>query len=178
MRDKVWVKWTIFAIVCVLIVGSGVFCGVRWFQDSHTESYIRGSINLGNQFYAEEFKFPGDTVVLKKNGDNYSYTQDHLAKVPFDGVNNQYRFTFNHYIIYDAEYTAGTAKARISIDFYDTDNQLSAEIYFDIMLRFLSNRTELVITTSSEKNSQFANQYFADNNCRIVIEKINGGKNE
>lgn len=178
MSTKNFVKFTVFAVVCALIMSSGIYCCVAWVQDAHRESYIRGSINLGNQFYAEKFKFIGDAVVLKTTDNvSYVYDQPNLAKVPFDGVNKQYRFKFNEYVIYDVEYTAGTAKTRISIDFYDTDNQLSAETYFDILIRFLSNRTELVIATTGDQNCQFINQYFADNNCRILIEEVKGDNN-
>ncbi|MCM1404725.1 MAG: hypothetical protein NC133_04495 [Prevotella sp.] len=176
MNNKSFVKWTIFAVVCALIMSSGVYCGVAWFQDAHRESYIRGSINLGNQFYAEDFKFIGDTVFLKTtDNENYVYDQLNLAKVPFDGVNKQYRFTFNEYIIYDATYTAGTAMAQINIDFYDTDNKLKLGTGFVVRIRFLSNRTELTISTTGAEQAKLLNQYFFDNNCRIVIEEITGG---
>lgn len=175
MNTKNFVKCTVFAVVCALIMSSGIYCCVAWVQDAHRESYVRGSINLGNQFYAEEFKFIGDAVFLKTTDNvSYVYDQPNLAKAPFDGVNKQYRFTFNEYIIYDATYTAGTAMAQINIDFYDTDNKLKLGTGFTIRIRFLSNRTELTISTAGAEQAQLLNQYFIDNNCRILIEEIKG----
>jgi hypothetical protein len=162
---------------------TGVWAGITLWRKVHAESYINGSINITNEFYFESFTYDNslftDTVVFPPatpydTADTiYSWQSENLPTVPdFNGIEKTYQIEVNGYRIFNAVINAGGVIIRTNIDFYDTANNLLCSAYYDLSVRFLSNRTEIEIKTTGQQNANFIEQYFADNGLRIKVKEI------
>jgi hypothetical protein len=173
---------------------TGVWSSITLWQKIHTESYINGSIDLTNEMFFESFTYDNslfdDAVVFAHDiydtTNTYLWQSENLPTVAdFNGIDKiylsssspdnsqaRYQIEINNYRILDATINAGGVIARINIDFYDTENNLLCAGYYDIFVRFLSNRTELEIKTTGQQNANFIEQYFTDNGLRIKIKEI------
>jgi hypothetical protein len=175
-------KWYWYLIIIAVGIGlilSGVYCGIKWYTDAHAESYIKGSINISNELTQESFSFSAVKNPVQfyhdeyDTTDTYSFTAENLPKVPdFNGIANTYQITLNKYLILDPTITAGSIAFRLSIDFYGINNNLMCSAYMDISIRFLTNRTELQISTIGAENSQFLQQYITDNGFELYVQQI------
>ena len=88
--------------------------------------------------------------------DTYAWNSENLPTVPdFNGTSKIYQVEINGYRIFDSTINAGGVIARINIDFYATENNLLCTAYYDLSVRFLSNRTELSINTTGQQNANF-----------------------
>jgi len=161
----------------------GVWSGITMWQKIHSESYINGSINITNEFYFESFTYDNylfneaivfpPTTPYDTEETVYAWASENLPKVPtFNGIENTYQIEVNGYRIFGATINAGGIIIQTSIDFYDTENHLLVASYYNLSIRFLSNRTELEIKTKGQQNANFIEQYFADNGLRIKIKEI------
>jgi butyrate kinase len=148
------------------------------YQDITAQSYIVGSINITNEFKQESFSYKTESITFyNDNTDTYSFIKNDLPKVPtFNGIQKQYEVKMNEFVLYDAIVTAGGIVKRINIDFYDIENNLIKSVYFDLSIRFLSNKTELSITTIGAENAQFIEQWILDNWLRIQVNEITKGE--
>jgi len=175
-------KWYIYPI-CLVLMLLGVYSGITMWQKIHAESYINGSINITNEFYFESFTYDnslfGNAVVFPPTTPYdtpdtiYAWQSENLPTVPtFNGTEKQYQIEVNGYRIFGATVNAGGVIIRTNIDFYDTENNLLCSAYYDLSVRFLSNRTELEIRTKGQQNANFIEQFFADNGLRIKIKEL------
>lgn len=178
-------KWYTY-IICFVLMLVGIWSGITLWQKVHAESYINGSITVTNNLYFESFTYNNslfsEVIVFNDNDlandnnfetHNYSWSSVNLPTVTdFNGITKVYQVEINGYRIFDATINAGGVLTRINIDFYDSENNLSCAGYYDLSVRFLSNRTELFVKTVGQKNANFIEQYFADNGLRITIKEI------
>jgi hypothetical protein len=173
-------KWYgyLICIVCVLV---GVWSGITLWQKVHAESYINGSIDITNDLYTESFTYDNslfDDVIafshdIYDETDTYAWQSENLPTVTdFNGVTKTYRIEVNGYRIFNATISAGGVLVRTYIDFYDTENNLLVDAYYDLSIRFLSNKTEVEVKTTSQQNANFIEQYFTDNGLRISIKEV------
>lgn len=173
-------KWYSY-IICFALMLVGIWSGIMLWQKVHAESYINGSIKVTNDLYFESFTYDNSLfseVIVFTNDiydktNTYIWTSENLPTVPdFNGVNNKYQIEINGYRIFDAAINAGGVLVRTNIDFYGTENNLLCRVYYDLSIKFLSNKTEVSIKTVGQQNANFIEQYFADNGLRIKIKEI------
>jgi hypothetical protein len=173
-------KWYAYPICFVLLL-TGVWSSITLWQKIHTASYINGSIDLTNEMFFESFTYDNslfdDAVVFAHDiydtSNTYLWQSENLPTVAdFNGIDKTYQIEINNYRILDATINAGGVIARINIDFYDTENNLLCSAFYDLSVRFLSNRTELEIKTTGQQNANFIEQYFADNGLRLKFKEI------
>jgi hypothetical protein len=174
-----WYWYILIFVAGIVLILSGIYCGIKWYKDAHAESYIVGSINITNKLSQESFSYSAvkNPIQFYHNDyddtDTYSFTAENLPKVPdFNGLTNTYEIVLNKYLILDPTINAGGIVFRLPIDFYGIENNLMCSAYMDISIRFLTNRTELSITTQGNENSQFLQQYINDNGFELYINKI------
>ena len=170
-------KWYVYLICFVLMVG-GIFSGMRLHTLMTRESYIRGSIDITNQFSMESFNYVSNTVEFYSDiydeTNTYSYEIDLLRVDDFNGTKNTYQIVLNGYVLIDTQITAGSVFAVVYLDFYDTDGQIVCSAFVDISIKFLSNKTTLTLTTTGGENASFLTQYFRDNGINLKINELKG----
>ncbi len=167
-------KWYTYLICFVLII-IGAFCGIQLYREIKAESYINGSIDISNQFSQETFSYTSTSVVFYGDGDdNYSFETDLLKVDNFNGEKKQYQLKLNDYILLvdDEDIKAGSIYAVIDIDYYNTDGELAHSSKMNISIKFLSNKTQLTLSTTGADNVSYLEQYFADNGIRLRVLEI------
>lgn len=167
-------------IVAFVLIVVGVFCGIQLYKEIQSESYINGSIDISNRFSQESFNYSSTSVVfyhdLYDSTSTYTFEKDFLKVDDFDGTKNTYEIVLNDYVLLNADVNAGSVSATVNIDFYDTAGEVISTVHMKISVKFLSNKTQLTLTTVGSESASFLEQYFADNGIRLqIIEILEGG---
>lgn len=168
-------KWYVYLLCFVLII-AGTFCGIRLYSLVTAESYINGSIDIENKFSQESFSYANTAVEfyhdIYDETDTYAYTVDLKRADDFDGAQKAYRITLNDYVIMDAQISAGSVFSKVYMDFYDTDGKLICSAFLNVSVKFLSDKTRLMLSTTGGENASFLTQYFKDNGIRLKITEL------
>lgn len=163
-------------LLAFVIIVAGVFCGIELYKEVKAESYINGSIDISNQFSQESFNYSSTSVVfyhdLYDDTDTYTFEKELLKVDDFNGKNKTYRVTLNDYVLLNCDISAGSVFATVNMDFYDTDGNIINGATMNISIMFLSNKTQLTLTTVGNENASFLEQYFADNGIRLRVVEI------
>ena len=166
-------KWYTY-LICFILIVVGTFCGIQLYKEVKAESYINGSIDISNQFSQESFNYSSTSLVFYKDG----YSEDlifdkELLKVDnFNGKDKEYQVLLNDYILIDSDINSGFVFSVVNIDFYDTNGEIVCTSSMNISIKFLSNKTQLTITTVGNKNASYLEQYFSDNGIRLQLIEI------
>ena len=168
-------KWYTY-LICFILIIVGVFCGIELYKEVKAESYINGSIDISNKFSQECFNYSSSSVAFYHDDydttDTYTFQKDLLVVDSFNGLENTYQVVLNDYILFDTEFNAGSIFSTIDIDFYDTDGNIVCNADMKISIVFLSNKTQLELTTIGDESSSFLEQYFTDNGIRLKVIQI------
>ena len=168
-------KWYTYLICFVLII-IGALSGIELYKEVKAESYINGSIDISNKFSQECFNYSSSSVSFYHDDydatETYSFQKDLLVVDSFNGLENTYQVVLNDYILFDTEFNAGSIFSMIDIDFYDTDGNIVCNADMKISIVFLSNKTQLTLTTIGDESSSFLEQYFTDNGIRLQVIQI------
>ncbi|MGN0961762.1 MAG: hypothetical protein ACI4PF_06180 [Christensenellales bacterium] len=168
-------KWYTYLICFVLII-VGAFSGIELYKEVKVESYINGSIDISNKFEMENFNYSSSSVSFYHNDydttNSYIFQKDLLVVDEFNGLDNTYQVILNDYILFDTEFNAGSIFSSIVIDFYDTNGNIICNADMKISIVFLSNKTQLTLTTIGDESSSFLEQYFTDNGIRLQVIQI------
>lgn len=168
-------KWYTYLICFVLII-IGAFSGIELYKEIKAESYVNGSIDISNKFSQESFNYSSSSVAFYHDDydttDTYTFQKDLLVVDSFNGLENTYQVVLNDYILFDTEFNAGSIFSTIDIDFYDTDGNIVCNADMKISIVFLSNKTQLELTTIGDESSSFLEQYFTDNGIRLQVIQI------
>ena len=168
-------KWYTYLICFVLII-IGAFSGIELYKEIKAESYVNGSIDISNKFSQESFNYSSSSVAFYHDDydttDTYTFQKDLLVVDSFNGLENTYQVVLNDYILFDTEFNAGSIFSMIDIDFYDTDGNIVCNADMKISIVFLSNKTQLELTTIGDESSSFLEQYFTDNGIRLQVIQI------
>ena len=160
-----------FALIVV-----GVFSGIQLYKEVKAESYVNGSIDISNRFSQESFKYSATSVVfyhdLYDDTDTYYFDTDLLKTENFDGLNKKYSVILNNYVLFNCDIKAGSVFATVKLDFYNTEGQIIKSATLKISIKFLSNKTQLTLTTTGHENASFLEQYFTDNGIRLQVNEI------
>ena len=168
-------KWYTY-LICFILIIVGVFCGIELYKEIKAESYVNGSIDISNKFSQESFNYSSSSVAFYHDDydttDTYTFQKDLLVVDSFNGLENTYQVVLNDYILFDTEFNAGSIFSTIDIDFYDTDGNIVCNADMKISIVFLSNKTQLELTTIGDESSSFLEQYFTDNGIRLRVVEI------
>ena len=168
-------KWYIYLICFVLII-VGVFCGIELYKEVKAESYVTGSIDISNKFEMESFNYSSSSVAFYHDDydttNTYTFQKDLLVVDNFNGKEKTYQVVLNDYILLDSEFNPGSIFSSVAFDFYDTNGNVVCNAEMKISIVFLSNKTQLTLTTIGDKNSSFLQQYFTDNGIRLKVVEI------
>ncbi len=168
-------KWYSYVICFVLIV-VGVFCGIQLYKEVKAESYINGSIDISNKFSQENFNYTSTSLVfyhdLYDDTDTYLFEQDLLKVENFNGQKNTYEVWLNNFILLDTEFNAGSIYSTVKMDFYNEFGNVVCNAEMKISIKYLSGKTTLTISTVSQENASFLEQYFTDNGIRLKVVEI------
>ena len=168
-------KWYVY-LICLVLIVIGVFSGIELYNEIKAESYVNGSIDISNQFSQESFNYSSTSVVfyhdLYDDTDTYSFDIDLVKVETFNGKEKNYRLILNDYILLDSEFNSGSIFSKIVIDFYNTDGEMVCNSEMNISIKFLSNRTQLQLSTTGNESASYLEQYFSDNGIRLVVMEI------
>lgn len=171
----------IYILVIVLNVGlicSGVYCGISWFQKAHSESHIIGQLNIDNSYTTESFTYSAAKHPIVFYHDDYDdtdlyYFSEELEKVPsFDGSKKQYEITLNDYLILEPTILFRAISFRVPIVFNDLDGSLLCDTYFDVVIKFYTDKTKFEINVIGNENSQFVDHYIQANGFELFVMEV------
>jgi len=168
-------KWYSY-IICFVLILVGAFCGIELYKEIKAESYVNGSIDISNQFSQESFNYSSTSVVfyhdMYDDTNTYTFEIDLKRVESFNGLEKEYRVTLNDYILVSADINAGSIFSDVAIDFYDTNGNIVCNSLMKVSIQFLSNKTQLTISTTGNTNASFLEQYFSDNGIRLKVIEI------
>lgn len=168
-------KWYTY-LICFVLVVVGTFCGIEFYKEVKAESYINGSIDISNKFSQESFNYSSTSCVfyhdIYDENDTYIFEKDLLKVEDFNGKEKEYQVILNDYVLIDSEINAGSIFSTVVLDFYNTDGEIVCNSTMQISIKFLSNKTQLTLTTKGQENASFLEQYFADNGIRLQVMEI------
>lgn len=167
-----------YVLGLVIIIG-GVFAGMRLQKLLSAESYINGSLNNMNQFVVENFNYSASNINFYDEFPNDEIPPTFEIDMPkvenFNGETLSYKITLNNYYLTETIFSAGAIYSIFYIDFNDTENETLQSCSMQIRIQYLNNRTNLKITTETQDEQAFLEQYFEDNGIRLkVIEVLKG----
>ncbi len=166
-------KWYSYIICCVLVI-VGAFVGVKFYREAGSSSYVNGSIDISNQFSRETFFYSNSSVAFypTENAESYAFSVD-LEKVEnFDGTKKEYKVVLNEEELIFAKISAGAVNVDIEKEFYDTDGAVEHVGNLNIVIRFLSGKTQLSISCKNQTSANYFEQYFTDNGIRLRVEEV------
>ena len=168
-------KWYTY-LICFILIIVGVFCGIELYKEIKAESYVNGSIDISNKFSQESFNYSSSSVTFYHDNydttNTYSFQKDLLVVDSFNGKEKTYQVVLNDYILLDTEFNPGSIFSNVEIDFYDTEGNVICNTEMKISIVFLSNKTQLTLSTIGDKNAGFIQQYFTDNGIRLQVIEI------
>ena len=171
-------RYILVVVVCVAAVCSGIYCGITWFQRAHSTSHIIGQLNIDNSYTQESFTYSNAKHPIVFYHDDYddtdfwSFSED-LESVPsFDGSKKQYEITLNNYIILEPNILFRAVSFRVPIVFKDLDGSITCDTYFDVVIKFYTDKTKFEITTTGDRNRQFIERYIQANGFELFITEV------
>lgn len=168
-------KWYTY-LICFILIIVGAFCGIELYKEVKAESYINGSIDISNQFSQESFNYTSSSVVfyhdIYDESDTYTFDKELLKVDDFNGKDKEYQVILNDYVLIDSDINPGSVFSVVTMDFYDTDGNVVCNSTMNISIKFLSNKTQLTLTTIGKENASFFEQYFSDNGIRLKVMEI------
>jgi len=168
-------KWYTY-LICFILIVVGVFCGIELYKEVKAESYINGSIDISNQFSQESFNYTSSSVTfyhdIYDETETYTFDKELLKVEDFNGKDKEYQVLLNDYVLVDSDINAGSVFSVIYMDFYDTNGEIVCNASMNISIKFLSNKTQLTLTTVGNENASFFEQYFSDNGIRLKVMEI------
>ena len=167
-------KWYSY-IICVVCIIIGVFFGLSWYQDVTATSYVNGDINITNQFSQEQFNYSSSAVAFypTENSESFSFETELVKTNGFNGERKDYTVKLNEYVLTETTITAGAVKADVKMDFYDTEGKVVCNGELTVVIRFLSDKTQLILSCPTQSSATFFENYFTDNGIRLqVIENL------
>lgn len=168
-------KWYTY-LICFILIVVGVFSGIELYKEVKAESYINGSIDISNQFSQESFNYTSSSLVfyhdIYDQTETYTFDKELIKVDDFNGVEKEYQVLLNDYVLIDSDINAGSVFSVVNMDFYDTNGEIVCNASMNISIKFLSNKTQLTLTTIGNENASFFEQYFSDNGIRLQVMEI------
>ena len=152
----------------------GIFVGVNGYQDITATSYVNGDVDISNKFSQEQFFYSNSSVVFypTENSESYSFEIDLLKTEGFDPNNKEYKVELNDYELTNATFTGGTVRSNVLMDFYDVDGELACNGEMNLVIRFLSGKTQLILSCPDESSASYFESYFTDYGIRLSVIEI------
>lgn len=146
-------KWYSY-LICIVLIISGIFCGINLVEIWSQKSGVYGSIESieTQNNYNEVVKFDLGTISFESdNNVDYSFTYTD-GYIEFDG-NSDYSLLINDSLVSDVIFEAGKIIADAKFKFYGSDGKVVSLAELNIYIEFLSDKTVISITTKNNNNS-------------------------
>lgn len=151
-----------FYVMSVVMVLCAIYCSVNFFKEINQEGYINGSLSLVNSKVQSEFYYSTNSIVFNEENNQFVYEKVFVRVQDFDGINNEYNVKLNNYLLFNSEISYGSVYSENDMDFLDTKGNLVKNVYFDLDIQFLSDKTVLKIITYSSEDVIYLEKYFSD----------------
>lgn len=170
-----YITKVVLYILALLIILSGVVCGIMTYKIITNKSYINGDLlGFENAFKLENFRYITNNISLYKdaNYENiYTYEINLLPVTEFDGLSKNYEVLFNDYEIVNAKIDAGVVEFGQIYEFLDVENKLKNTTELCIRLEMLADKTKLKIVAETD-NTAYIMQYFNNNQFKLRVNEI------
>ena len=168
-------KWYTY-LICFILIIVGAFCGIQLFTEIKAESYVNGSIDITNKFSQESFSYYSTSLTFYNDiydtTNTYYFEKDLLKVDDFNGKDKEYQVKLNDYVLINSDFNPGSIYSLVNMDFYDTNGNIVCNADMNISIIFLSDKTQLKISTTGSENASYLEQYFADNGVRLEVIEI------
>ena len=163
-----------YYLLCVVLILVGVWSSITLYQKVTASSYVNGDIDISNQFSQESFNYTNSQVTFypSENSESFVFETDLIKVDGFDSTLKEYRLSFNDEPVLDVEFTAGAVNGNVYKNFYATDGTIEYSANLNIVIRFLSGKTQLVLSTDSFESATYFEQFFSDYGIRLIVEEI------
>lgn len=158
-------------IVCALIILAGVLCLVETYSLFNISNEVVGHPIIFEKENVEEFlKYDLGYISFNSEDDKYISVNTFEA-VDFDGTKDKYILFFNGDKLNTSQ-SAGVISSILKKKFYNTQNEVSAEITISITLKFTASQTMLTFeTTDSGEDMAYFNTYQNINGATLIVAK-------
>lgn len=165
------IKGYIITIVLILV---GIYSGISLYQQATATSYVNGEINIENEFKRESFNYTNSSVAFYpgENATSYIFETDLLKVEGFDAEKKDYVVTLNGDPVLDVEFTAGAVNAQYTKCFYGTDGSVAHQGTLNVVIRFLTGKTQLVLSVKDATSATYFEQFFTDYGIRLIVTEI------
>lgn len=176
------ILYIVLGVLCVGSVLSGIYFGITWYKDAHSESHIIGSLDIDNNLTQDNFSYSNAENPIVFYHDDYDETELYyftaeLDAVPsFDGDKKQYEILLNDYLVLEPTILFRMVSFRVYINFEDLDTSLLCETYFDVTIKFWSDKTDFRIEMQGAENSQYVERYINGNGFELFINEVKENK--
>ena len=176
------ILYIVLGVLCVGSVLSGIYFGITWYKDAHSESHIVGSLDVNNNLTLENFSYSNAEHPIVFYHDDYDesglyYFTAELEAVPtFDGDKKEYEIMLNDYLVLEPTILFRMVSFRVYINFEDLDTSLLCETYFDVTIKFWSDKTDFRIEMYGAENSQYVERYINGNGFELFINEVKESK--
>lgn len=115
-----------------------------------------------------------DYVDFEKQDDGTGYTAEYVFdSVEYNGIENEYFVYFNDLELSDTQ-TAGTLSSRLIKTFYDTDNEVIANVTINIDIVCTVSATTITLTSDSAgEDMSYFGTYMTLNGATLLISVAN-----
>ena len=83
-----------------------------------------------------------------------------------------YDVYLNDFVLFNSDVYPGYINSDFCLDFYDTQGNIVCSGDMDIKIEFLNDKTRLSLTTDSNEEAKFFEQYFKDYGIRLKVKEI------
>ena len=106
----------------------------------------------------------------------YYFTAELDAVPSFDGDKKQYEILLNDYLVLEPTILFRMFSFRVYINFIDVDSSMLCETYFDVSIKFLSDKTDFRIEMYGTENSQYVERYIEHSGFELFINEVKESK--
>ena len=155
------IKKIIFYVLSIVIIIFGVFCSIGLYKDLKAENYTNGSLELVNTYGQDSFTYASNNLVFEIDENSKFFCEKNLIRVnDFDGEKKKYNIVFNDYLIIDSIISSGAIHFTFVGEFISPEGDANLRGSIDISIRFLSDKTNLIISTNTRAEADYFMDYF------------------
>lgn len=174
MSKSEFTKKILIYTICFLVICTGVFSGITLFKNLTKTSYINGeALDLNVQI--ENLKYSVTSIAFYEKDENY-IADIKLPQIKnFDGEQKTYQVYLNNYVILNPEINYRSIKFTFNQNFNDIEHNLILNASMEVSIDYLSDSTNLKLTTKTEEEKVFLEKYFSNNGFSILVNEVNLG---
>lgn len=163
-------------ILAVIVIFSGIVCGIWAYKIITNKSYIEGDLSgIENVYKSTDFYFKTNQLAMYEDEENenlYLYEIDLIPVENFNGITKTYEVVFNKHEIINPTIKAGKVEFTEELEFLDVNNQVLKQSRITVLISFLANKTKLKVAIEVSDKA-YITQYFNNNSFELSIREVN-----